>query len=263
MLSDYPEWARYGAVELKRLYSRNLGRGMAISLALHGAIIAILLLNNGPDDRERTRDHLGVLPTPRGDTLRSIPILLSIKDGGGGSPTVKAPPGPAVKGHPQAVPEKGARRDDPSRSTRVKAPTKVNPVDREKPSTSVVSSDSGRRDAPVAGTAGDRPDGRGTAPAGGSGGAGVGYANGVGARGWASRPRANYPDGSNVEGTVVLRFTVMPNGDIVNISVVKRANQALVNAALASLRRARFRSLPEGAPQEPASGTIPFYFKLE
>lgn len=55
----------------------------------------------------------------------------------------------------------------------------------------------------------------------------------------------------------------MPNGDIVNISAVKRADPALVNSAIAALRRSRFRALPDDAPQVSVSGTIPVYFKLE
>jgi len=263
MLSEYPEWARYGGVELKRRYGRNLGVGLVVSLTIHGAIIALLFLADTSIDSGQRATRLTDLRAPRADTLHSIPIILARHEGGGGSPNVKAPPGPAVKGHPQAVPEKGPHRVDPKRSVRVVVPPRPRPVDKEKPPGEVARSDSGRHDAPIAGTSGDRPDGRGTTPAGGSGGAGVGYASGIGSRGWAARPRANYPRGSNLEGTVVLRFTVMPNGDIVNVSAVKRADPALVNAAVSALRRARFRPLPMESPQVAVTGTIPFHFRLD
>src|SRR5690606_19493802 len=111
-------------------------------------------------------------------------------------------------------------------------------------------------------TKGQNMKATGDKPAGGSGGVGVGFASGFGSRGWVVPPRAKFPDGVNATGTVVLRFTVLPNGDITGVSAVKRTNEALVNAAIAGLRRAKARPLPADAPQVPQQATIPFIFEL-
>lgn len=263
MLVNYPEWARYGAAELKRRYGRNLGIALATSVLIHGIIIAFLFLSAGEHHSRTPTGQLIDLPIPRSDSLRPIQFILSANEGGGGSPIVKAPLGPAVKGHPHAVPEQGPQRDDPKRSVRFKTATKMRPSKEETKPSAIASSDSGQQSAPVNGTAGDRPDGRGVTPASGGGGVGIGSASGLGGRGWVTRPRPRYPHGANVEGTVVLRFTVMPNGDIVNISTIKLADPALVNSAVSALRRSRARPLPLDAPQVAVTGTIPIHFKLD
>jgi TonB family protein len=85
----------------------------------------------------------------------------------------------------------------------------------------------------------------------------------MGTRGWIVRPSAKYPEGSTATGNVVLRFSVMPNGDVTNITPIKRADAALVNAAVAGLRRARARALPDEAPQAPQTATITYTFRLD
>jgi TonB family protein len=98
----------------------------------------------------------------------------------------------------------------------------------------------------------------------GIGGQGTGsITDGLGTRGWAVRARANYPEGSNATGAVTLRFTVLPNGEITNITPAKRADQALVSAAISGLKRARANPLPESVAQVPQQGWVTFTFTLK
>ncbi len=218
--------------------------------------------------------------------------LTEITWGSGGNPNVDAPDGPATRGNPDAAmggsttaPEgqNPARERDPqkvrtpraasatpdrvptpdTKSSTPSAPTTAPSRENSTAPSNGSNASDGRTADGTSGPMGDRPDGTGTKPAGGSGGASVGSATGLGTRGWAARPRPAYPSGANVEGTVVLRFTVMPNGDIVNVSAVKRADPALVSSAIAALRRSRFRPLPDDVPQVSVTGTIPMYFRLD
>ncbi|MDB5034091.1 MAG: hypothetical protein JWQ98_1332 [Chlorobi bacterium] len=260
---------RYGAVELKRVFNRNLVTALALSLLLHGGIIGYLL-GSSPDRSATGRIALGELPRPSSDTT-SIPItLMSLNDkqGGGGDPTVKTGPvGPSMKGHRDAQPDPTKNTIDPKRSVRVDVPTKIRPVQKQPEQTSVagLKRDSSKTMPHIVGSTGD-PNGKGKSPALGPGGPGVGIlvgsATGLGNRGWVVRPRATYPSGMNATGTVMLRFTVLPTGDIVGITPVKRADEALVRAAISGLSRAKARPLPDNVPQIAQTATIPFEFSL-
>lgn len=204
--------------------------------------------------------------------------------GGGGAPGVDAPEGPSQKGEPAAA------TPAPSVSTPVRPPTVKAPVSRS-PSPekiAVPKKDPEKSPTPSAeptpnppapstssggsGSSGQDPSGSGDKPASGAGGPGVGRGsgggvgygvNGLGSRGWITRPSARYPDGSNATATIVLKFTVMPDGSVTGITPIKRGDPALLNAAMAGLRRARARPLPEEAPQIPQSGTITYTFRVE
>ena len=258
---------RFGAADLKGAYNRNLAIAFLISVGLHLTILGFVLLTESEDDNPGTI-VLNPVPNPRSDTNWSLPISLAEpkkydEGAGGGSPDVDAPVGPAQKGRPGATPDRSHDRVDKTRSTIVKNPDKVRPVAKEpKPADVAGDTRDTSRKTNVVGTDGQNPNGTGTRPAGGSGGVGIGFANGMAGRGWVVRPRASYPSGSNNTGTVVLRFTVMPNGDITNITPVKRADESLVKAAISGLRRAKARPLPDGVPQVPQQGTIPFTFEL-
>jgi TonB family protein len=257
---------RYGAVELKRVYNRNLLIALGISVALHGAIIGYYLF--GGDDTEPSTPKIVLDDLRRPDTNWSIPVTLTKPQGGGGSPDVDKPLGRASKGAPNATPDRTHDNVDKDRSVIIRNPDKIRPVDKEPAPVKVAGNtrDTSARSNAI-GTNGQNPNGVGNKPAGGSGGpgigVGVGAATGLGSRGWVVRPHASYPGGLNATGTVMLRFTVLPNGDITNITPVKRADQALVNAAIAGLRRAKARPLPDNVPQIAQIATIPFTFELK
>ncbi len=191
--------------------------------------------------------------------------------GSGGSPDVDAPAGPAQRGNPSV------QRQQPKPVPTTPEPKKIDVPKTTSPSTETVSpttekpkparpstEETPRPSSSEAEQGGQRPDGTGTRPAGGTGGTTSGYSvNGLGNRGWIRSPRASYPQGADASGEVVLSFTVTPSGEVTNVKPVKRANQALVNAATAGLRRARARPLPSSVPQIPQQGTITYTFRLE
>lgn len=204
--------------------------------------------------------------------------------GGGGAPGVDAPEGPSMRGEPAATAA-------PSPSQSVKEPPVKAPVSRStspekiavprpeetKPSTPTSATGASDRTKPSessggSGTAGQDASGTGDKPASGAGGPGVGRGsgggvglgiNGMGSRGWIVRPSARYPSGTNASATIVLKFTVMPDGSVTGITPIKRGDPALLNAAMAGLRRARARALPEEGPQTPQSATITYTFRVE
>lgn len=259
----------YGAAELKNYYQRHLTIGLVASLALHALVIGIYLLGDDPETPSHPAQiTLAQLERPRTDTLISITIAPAPPDkkvghDGGGSPEVKLPPGKASKGHQQARPDKTHNTPDKTRSVNLDVANKMKPVLKEpKRQTVAGNTRDTSRSTGITGTQGQNMKGTGDKPAGGTGGVGVGVATGFGSRGWVVPPRAKFPDGISATGKVVLRFTVLPNGDITAVSAVKRTNDALVNAAIAGLRRAKARPLPADAPQVPQQATIPFTFEL-
>jgi len=220
--------------------------------------------------------HLGVLmlmafwtcSTPTQPELTEI-----VLGGSGGSPDSKAPadeaqhgtktatPKPVERVKPQPDPKKIETPQTRSHSEETIPTTKKDPKPKEQTQTTTEPSKTPEKPSEQAG---QREDGRGTKPAGGTGGSTSGYSvDGLGNRGWLSSPGPRYPDGANASGVVVLRFTVMPNGDVTNIVPIKRADQALVSAAIAGLRRARARPLPSTVPQIPQQGTITCTFVLK
>ncbi|MBS1911139.1 MAG: TonB family protein [Bacteroidetes bacterium] len=265
---DRSEHHSTGREELRASFNRNLGIAFAISLLLHVAVILFYAFTGDVDLPSRV--VLNDIPRPHMDTVwteirMDEPKHSSTQRPGGGSPDVQAPEGPSSKGHEQATPDHSRNLRDPSRSVVPKNPDNIHVVKTEPKPPKVAASTSDTSRSNVIGTRGQNPHGTGDHPSGGSGGPGVGIgsADGLGSRGWVVRPHATYPSGTNVTGVVTLRFTVLPNGDITNITPVKRADQALVNAAMAGMRRAKARPLPDDAPQVAQTAIIPFTFKLQ
>lgn len=260
---------RYGAPELKRDFNRNLLMGLGISVLLHGLVIGYYLLSDEKVGWPPPSIRLADIPTPRTDTTWMAitlddPKKQSADPEGGGDPDSKEPIGLAQRGHKDAVPDRTRDNVDKTRSVKIENPTNVRPTDKEPKSPNLAGDTKDTsKNTGVTGTKGQNVDGRGTKPAGGSGGVGIGFADGMGGRGWAVRPGKQYPSGSNATGTVVLRFTVLPNGKIMNITPVKRADAALVRAAISNLSRAKARPLPPDAPQIAQTATIPFNFTLK
>lgn len=253
----------------KLAQERNRRTAIVTTITLHIAVLLVMVFTQCAS------------PTKPPEELTEIQW-----GGSGGSPNVNAPVGQAMRGtpvpepkpvqtptqKPQTVPTTQLKPDP----QKVQVPTTTNTPSREtvpsttnekptKPNTSATTDNKpSTTNSSSANTTqgGQREDGTGTKPAGGSGGNTSGYSvAGLGTRGWITSPKANYPD-EDVGGIVVLRFTVMPDGSVTNIQPVRRAAASLVNAATAGLRKARARALPASAPQVPQQGTITYTFQL-
>ena len=204
--------------------------------------------------------------------------------GGGGSPSVNAPEGVAQKGSAQRSTPEASTEQPPmptvkSATSNSSSPEKIPTEQRnEKHATSSSSRASEQTPSSEASTPsqsqGDSPTAEGDRPAGGSGGPSVGAGTGVGIgvggvsgfgnRGWVRRPTAGHYSGI-ATGTVILRFDVLPDGEVVNIVPVRNtAGPDALGHARARLGAARAQALPEDAPQETVRGlTIPFNFRAE
>lgn len=258
---------RYGAPELKRLYIRNLGIAFGISVAVHLALLALLFLpgTDAPRPPELIEVKLDTLPLPK-----NLPQVVMGDQGSSGALN-KEPKGPAMRGDPHHTPDPFLQNNRPVISDIMVKPKDMKPVTgRPVPSnretarptpTSPVERDSTAREHGSTGSVGGGAGGTGTHGVGGGGTGSV--TDGLGMRGWASRAVAKYPEGSNATGTVKLKFTVMPDGEITNVIPIQRADQALVDAAVRGLRRARANPLPENVPQVPQSSWISFSFVLK
>jgi len=116
---------------------------------------------------------------------------------------------------------------------------------------------------------------RGTGPGtgggtGGGNGGGIGKGNGYsidwggnGSRRLLSGKIPNYPEGSNKQMTVILRFAVLPDGSVDAIVPTRKTDERLEGAAIAALRTWRFDPLPPQIDQKSQIGTATFTFKIE
>lgn len=258
----------YGAPELRAYYHRNLARGLAAaSLVLFLAIGWFWLTHDENEHTAITPDQLADLN--RQDTNARMVILGTVRlqqKGGGGAPNTQAPPGLAQRGHPDAVPDHTHNRPDPTRSVQSTTASRIRPVENTAKRDVAGNTRDTNANRGVTGTPGQATDGHGTVPASGAGGPGVGNSAGlpgVEARGWLRPPQRNYPAESGATGKVTLRFTVMPNGSLVNIRPVKSADPALTQAAIRNLQRAMMRPLGSNMPQIPQQGSLNFNFGLQ
>ena len=256
-----------------RFQKRIKRESVLITLGLHAGVLALLAFATC------------AAPTEPPEELTEITW-----GGSGGSPEVQAPEAPAMRGTPQPVPRPVEKSRPKAEPEKIKAPQTKSPSAEKIPATSKEPKRPAQPSTPNTTQANDPPrtpstpstegpktpanntnappgqqaNGTGDRPAGGSGSKSSGYSvSGLGSRGMVVGPGARYPQGSSATGTVTLRFTVLPNGSITSITPVKRADQALVNAAMAGLRKAKFRPLPENAPQAPQTGTITYRFELK
>lgn len=268
----------HGGGGLRWVYNRHLAQGLAVSVLAHVVLIgSYVLFGSAPDGGMTSGVRLPSLPVPQYDTTM-IPMRLTKLNvrsgGGGGSPEVDKPLGAAKKGLRDAAPKLDEKA--PSKEGRAvsKNPTKITVAKEPKndPVPTTSRRDSANERSANYGRSGQHPDGTGEKLAGGSGGTGVGTGTGggvgvgdggLGGRGWIRRPSAKYPSGANASGQVVLSFTVLPNGTVTNVVPVRKADPALVQAAIASLKSAKAQPLPEDVPQIPQSGKIPYTFSLK
>lgn len=258
---------RYGAPELQATYPRRLLIGATVSIALHMLVLAIFF---GFRDSPAMRSPFNAYQRP--DTL-SLPITLmdlGPAGGGGGSPDRTEPIGSAKKGSPDAtltLPKQAAALT-PKQIGKVKLVADV-----KKKETGKAIRDTTKHTERAGGESGQHWKGIGDKSTSGSGGEGIGRgmgsgvgdfaAEGMGGRGWTVRPTARYPNNAEVSGSVKLRFTVLPDGSISTITPIRSPNKALLDAAIAGLRRARARALPATSPQIPQQATITYNFVLK
>ncbi|HYQ87257.1 MAG TPA: energy transducer TonB [Bacteroidota bacterium] len=106
--------------------------------------------------------------------------------------------------------------------------------------------------------------------AGGGSGGGVGKSTGysidwggTGSRRLLSGRIPRYPEGTDKQMAVILRFTVLPDGSVDAILPARKTDELLESAAIDALRTWRFDPLPEQMQPESQTGRVTFVFKLE
>ncbi|MGO9481504.1 MAG: energy transducer TonB [Candidatus Kryptoniota bacterium] len=75
--------------------------------------------------------------------------------------------------------------------------------------------------------------------------------------------RPQFPDGVQHGGTVKIRITVDPSGNVLAMVPVQKADSRLEEAAMAAIRTWRFSKLARNYPQVEQQATAVFVFKLE
>ena len=93
---------------------------------------------------------------------------------------------------------------------------------------------------------------------------GTGYSIGWGGKGKRAVLSWNvpkYPPGVNIEGNVVLSFTILPNGTVGSVVPVKKLDPKLDNLSINALKTWRFEKLPAGETFV-QTVTISFPFRL-
>ena len=101
----------------------------------------------------------------------------------------------------------------------------------------------------------------------GNRGRGLGLGDGFGDIEWGgggnrivlSKKPPKFPTGANISGEIKLKFVVRPDGTISRITVLRKTDPALENAAITALRQWRFNPIRDTVDME---GIIPFRFKL-
>jgi len=72
-----------------------------------------------------------------------------------------------------------------------------------------------------------------------------------------------YPENTNKEAQVKLQITVSPDGEILKIIPLQKADYVFENSAISALRTWKFEKLKSNQPLENQIGIITFNFKLE
>ncbi|MFH1194663.1 MAG: energy transducer TonB [bacterium] len=167
-----------------------------------------------------------------------------------------------------SVPETNSETNEPTEKIKV-SETKTREVPPEK--TPIENPNIGN-------AAGNNKDGRGIGNGTGTGsgtgngngdGLGDGLGNGIGID-WGGRVRKiysytipKYPDGTSKEIDIKLKFTILPDGSVSNIIVLRKADAILEKTAIESLRYWRFEPLPSSITPTPQVAIITFPFRLE
>jgi TonB family protein len=281
--------------ELKRIYSKNFYRGMAIALAIHAVFILFLFwiepIYTKPPDVEK------LLPPVSTDyqviQLRIVGEKASgmdVQGSGGGQGTIRQNAGAAF-GKP--VPSSTKNTIDPQAS--------VVPRSLQGPGMNDVV---GMNRSPVyfdtvKGYSGSAQNGEGS---GGGTGGGIGNKSGSGA-GFTDKPgfgggfgnkfvpgnpannsatgspyqiswngvarallsgdKPGFPGGVQHGGTVKIRITVDPGGNVMAMVPLEKADSRLEEAAMSAIRTWRFSKLARKYPQIDQQATATFVFKAE
>jgi TonB family protein len=83
------------------------------------------------------------------------------------------------------------------------------------------------------------------------------------ARALVAGDRPEFPGGVQHGGTVKIRITVDPSGNVMSMVPVEKADSRLEEAAMAAIRTWRFSTLAKNYPQVDQQATATFVFKLE
>ncbi len=281
--------------ELKRIYSKNFYRGMAIALAIHAVFVFLLFL--GEPIYEKPPDVEKLLPPVTTDyRVIEVKILgaqasgMDVRGSGGGEGTIRENAGAAF-GKP--VPSYTKNTIDPQSS--------VVPRSLQGPGMNDVA---GINHKPVyfdtvKGYNGASQNGEGS---GGGNGKGIGNKSGEGA-GFTDKPgfgggfgnkfvpgnpannsatgspfqiswsgiarallsgdRPIFPGGVQQGGTVKIRITVDPTGNVAAMVPVEKADPRLEEAAMSAIRTWRFSKLAKNYSQVDQQATATFVFKVE
>lgn len=139
---------------------------------------------------------------------------------------------------------------------------KEQPVLRAEPAPSPSAAGAGSP-APAAGAGSSAPS---TGPAAGTGGTGVSplidWTGGV-TRQRIAGGMPGFPEGQHREMQIVARFVVAPDGQIRDITLVRKGDPRYEERVLAAMRGWRFNRLPAGVEQADQTGKATFLFKLK
>ena len=72
-----------------------------------------------------------------------------------------------------------------------------------------------------------------------------------------------YPKGYGKEGTIKIRFIILPSGMVSEMIPVLKTDAVLEQNAMDALKKWRFNPVPRTATQEPVEGIITFRYKLK
>jgi protein TonB len=219
---------------------RRTGIALAVSAAAHAVVFALALLT--------------LARRPPGETTPIVvfPISLVSAPGGGGGDGSAAPapeppePPPPAPNEQTAAPAEPA--PPPPAIARPKPNVKPKPAARSATSTASVPGDHAEP-APSGGDATRDGDGSG-----GTAGGGRGIASATAQYG--TNPEPPYPIAARrlgLEGTVILRVVVAPDGSPREVSVLRSSGHDVLDESAASTVRSRWRFLParrDGVPIE-------------
>jgi TonB family protein len=253
------ESLRYGASELKRAYNRNLGTALVLSIAFHGAIVALYLFCVNIGRAEPVVTDGGHKPGGIYCFYPPIPILLNEPSGGG--------PGMAGSGTPRVRSAGGT----PVASNDTSLISDLN-MDIMTP---------GGGDGPAIGDISLGGGGSIGDPSGDTIGTAVPHLESskhhpdmedfVAVERDAAWDPADlqshitYPDiaaRNNIQGTVVVRALIDEDGRVADMHLDRSDNQMLTDAALKAIRETRFTAATQNKIPTAVWVQIPVTFKL-
>jgi len=281
--------------ELKRIYSKNFYRGMAIALVIHAVFIFLLFLCE--PIYQKPPDIENLLPPVNTDyKIIELKIVgmkesgMDLKGSGGGEGTIKANAGAAFQ---NPVASSARNTIDPQSSAVPRSLQGPGMNDIVGIHRNPIYFDTAK------GFSGSSQNGQGS---GGGNGDGIGNKNGSGAGftdkqgfgggfgdkfvpgnpavnsatgspyqiSWNGIPRAllsgnrpGFPSGVQHGGTVKIRITVDPIGNVAAMVPVEKADSRLEEAAMSAIRTWRFSKLAKNYPQVDQQATATFIFKAE